>query len=165
MIKKAYDRVYDPDTHHTNVVYLPWDVYVGINGRWQAFKSPGGEIETFLNYSVDLDLVSESYYGNKIEITVCGRQLRAIDRLMDRDIGVTWQQIESTTDIIYLKERMEQGFGLLEPDAFERGVLRGLDAIDNERISTFRRTHCGIGGFGQNSPKNDYEIHYRIEDL
>jgi len=170
-IKKIIKKVYDIHVEREQTItslhdkYLKWDVYVGINGRWQAFESPEGEIETSLNYSVDLDLVSESYYGNKIEITVSGRQLRAIDRLMGHNIGVTWQEVESLDKIAYVKEKITEGFRSLGAGAFEQDERVGEDTIDNERISTFRRTHCGIGGFAQNSPRNDYEIHYRIEDL
>jgi len=161
-IEKIIKKVYDFDDF-----YRPWDVYVGINGRWQAFKSPRDEIEASLNYSVDLDVVSESYYGNKIEITVSGRQLRETDSLMGDDIEVTWQQIESTNTVVkdHVKYRLMQGFLSLPDYTLAYAGLKGQAAIDNAQISTFRRTHCGTGRFTQPSPENDYLIRYRIEDL
>ena len=59
-----------------------WYVYVGVNGRWNVWKSLSGASHR-LNYSVDLAL----HPSDHIHITACGFEADEIDNLMGHDIG------------------------------------------------------------------------------
>jgi hypothetical protein len=130
-----------------------WYVYVGINGRWNVWKSLNGD-STTLNYSVDLDL----HPDDKVHITACGFEADEIHDLMGKSIGLTWAEIVDHSQAKNNAEKIRSGFlslGLsLDPN------------IDNEPISTFSKIHSpgALSSVTAATKDKDYRLRYRIEE-
>jgi hypothetical protein len=131
-----------------------WYVYVGINGRWNMWKSLSGDSHR-LNYAVELAL----HPSDHIHMTACGFEADEIDNLMGKHIGLSWAEV------------CDRGRGIDNAEKIRSGFLSlgtSLDpSIENEAIGIFSQLHPPevLGAVTVASPKNDYRLRYRIEEM
>jgi hypothetical protein len=130
-----------------------WYVYVGINGRWQVWRSLSGASKT-LNYSVDLDL----HPTDKIHIMVCGFEADQIHDLMGHNTGQSWADISDRSKAEENATKIRDGFlRLLDFDL-------SLQSAENEPLAHFSVTHPPhslsqvVAG-----PGRQYRLVYRID--
>ena len=118
---------------------------------------------TVLNFSVDLDLHPE----DEIHITACGFEANTLHRLMGKDGGLTWAQINNP--MLTEKQRREIMEDLIE-EALDKNWLgipeRNLQD-ENEPLGLFSAFHspqeASESPFEKHLDKRDYRLAYTIE--
>lgn len=131
-----------------------WYVYVGVNGRWNVWKSLSGHSHR-LNYAVDLDL----HPSDSIHITACGFEADEIDNLMGDNTGLSWAEVCDRSQGVANAKKIRNGF---------LSLGTSLDPwIENEAIGIFSQFHPPerLAAVTVASPKNDYRLRYRIEEI
>jgi hypothetical protein len=131
-----------------------WHVYVGINGRWEVFKSLSGDSKP-LGHSVILNL----HPNERIRITATGREADEMHDLMGRETDLPWKSVEDHSQGSEVAEKIQDGF-------FSLGL--SLDStIENDAISDFSTIHSPqeSGSFTVASKNKDYRLRYKIEAI
>jgi hypothetical protein len=129
-----------------------WYVYVGINGRWEVWKSIGGSSKS-LNYSVVLGLHQE----DSIQISACGFEADLVHDYMGDDSGYSWPQISDRSLTTAQREAIEDRIFW---------QLSGSFRDENDAIGHFFVVHEASvrGKFTLPSDKRDFRLSYTLAE-
>jgi hypothetical protein len=130
-----------------------WHVYVGINGRWDQWRSLSGATHK-LNYSVELNVAP----SDQVHITACGFEADPIHGLMGNSIGgLSWAEVSAKSRARDNADKIKDGFFGLGSD------LSG--SIENEPLDIFSKVHppSALQPLTVASPGKGYRLRYRIE--